>query len=141
MTDPVDDGLLRRKAALALAVPLPAALGAELIDPGSPPAGVFFRVGGLALNGAGGAHSAALSAILEAAGYLALLPHLAADEHAVTHSAGLLLEAAAPEGARVQARGSVDRRTSRLAFVTAVADVDGNTVARMQLVKSIVRMP
>ena len=126
------------RVAAALAVPLQHALGARLVDDADPTAGVVLPVTGLAANGAGGLHAAALSAVLELAGYLAVLPTLAPDEHAVTHAVATQLVAAAPEGAEVVVTAALDRRTRRLAFVSATATSGGALVARAQLTKSIV---
>lgn len=95
-------------------------------------------VTGLALNGAGSAHASALAAVLELAGYLALLPHLDVAEHAVSHAVALSLITAAAEGDTVEAVGDLDRRTRRLAYLSVTARVSGAIVARAQLVKSIV---
>ncbi|WNV77201.1 thioesterase, FlK family [Geodermatophilus sp. DSM 44513] len=129
------------RSRLALAVPLAAALGAELRDPADPSAGVRVTVAGLAGNGAGGAHAAALTAVLELAAYLALLPALQPDEHAVSHALTVQLPAAAPEGGLVEAVGQLDRRGRRLAFLSATAEVSGTLVARAQITKSIVPLP
>lgn len=138
MTEPLTGDQLADRATEALAVPLQHALGARLLDPSNPAAGVSFRVGQLASNGAGGLHAAALGAVLEVAGYLALLPQLTVAEHAVTHSVATQLMAAARDGEWVEARGALDRRTRRLAFVSVTAAVDGRLVARAQLTKSVV---
>lgn len=127
------------RAGLALDVPLARALGARLLDPDDPSAGVAFDVGELAGNGAGGAHAAALGVLLELAGYLAVLPQLGPTEHAVTHASATQLVRAAPLGATVVARGTAEPRTGRLAFVSVVARTVAGTVARVQLTKSIVR--
>jgi acyl-coenzyme A thioesterase PaaI-like protein len=129
---------LAARARQALAVPLQARIGARLLDDADPPAGVWFPVTDLADNGFGGLHAAALQAALELAGYLALIPQLTEQEHAVTHTVSTQLIAAAAAGERVEARGSLDRRTRRIAFVTVVATVDDRTIARSQLTKSIV---
>ena len=129
---------LSERAALVLAVPLAQALGIRLIDDADPAAGAWFEVTDLALNGAGGAHASAVTTALELAGYLALATHLTSEEHAVTHMVATTLAAAAREGDRVEVRGTLDRRTKRLAFVSVVATVAGETVARAALTKSIV---
>ena len=140
------DGLLvgdalRARAERALAVPLPRALGAALLDEADPVAGVTCAGGGvLGDNGAGGTHSAALAALLELAGYLALLPQLSETEHAVTHAVAMQLLAPAGSGDRIEVQGVADRRTGRLGFVSVVAQVGDAVVARAQLTKSIVRM-
>lgn len=138
MTDLLSGAALRERAQLALDVPLAAALGSRLLDPADPAAGATFRIERLAANGAGSAHAAAVATLLELAGYLALAPELAAAEHAVTHAMAMQLVAAAPDGADVTARGSVDRRTGRLAFVSATATIGDQLIARAQLTKSIV---
>jgi acyl-coenzyme A thioesterase PaaI-like protein len=138
MADLLSGKALADRAAQALDVPLQRALGAGLVDPGDPSAGVAFVVGGLAGNGRGGLHAAALGTMVELAAYLALLPELATSEHAVTHAVATLFFAGAVEGDRVEARGTVDRRTRRLGFVSVVAAVDGRTIARAQLTKSVV---
>lgn len=122
----------------ALAVPLQRALGACLLDDADPTAGVRFAVADLAVNGAGGLHGGALSGVLELAGYLALLPRLAPDEHAVTHSVATQLFAAAKEGDDVEVRGVLDRRTRRLAFLSVTAAVGDRQIARAQITKSVV---
>lgn len=131
------DDLVRR-AERVLRVPLAAALDIELIDAADPTAGVRFTVSGLAGNGAGGLHSAALTAGLEVSAYLVLLPRLARYEHAVTNTMALQLIGTVPDGGKVEARGSLDRRTGRLGFVSVVAVHRHNVVARGQITKSVV---
>jgi acyl-coenzyme A thioesterase PaaI-like protein len=127
------------RAAQALALPLQRALDVRPIDADDPASGVWFRVGELADNGAGGLHAAALGAALEVAGFLAVLPTLAAAEHAVTHMISTQLVAAARAGERVDVRGTLLRRTRNLAFVTVDAEVGDRLVARSQLTKSVLR--
>jgi acyl-coenzyme A thioesterase PaaI-like protein len=129
---------LLARAAQALAVPLQHALGARLRDPADPGRGVVLPVTGLAGNGVGGLHSGALSAVLELAAYLALLPELGAREHAVTHAIATQLVAAARDGEEVLVVGALERRTRRLAFVGAAASVGDRLVARAQITKSVV---
>ncbi|GAA0646117.1 hypothetical protein GCM10010174_81450 [Kutzneria viridogrisea] len=131
---------LAARAETALAVPLQHALGARLLDPADPPAGVCFTVGELAANGVGGLHAAALQAVLELAGYLAVLPHLTVAEHAVTHAVSAQFVSAAAEGELVRAVGTVDRRTRRVAFLSVLATVGDQVIARAQLTKSVVAM-
>ena len=133
-----DPGLLAR-ARQALTVPLQQALGAALLDPGDPAAGVRFEIGELAGDGGGGLHADALNVIVELAGYLAVLPVLADHEHAVTDAISTQLFASARRGDRVTVSGTLDRRTGRLAFVSVLASVEEHTIARSQLTKSIVQ--
>ncbi len=127
------------RARQALALPLQRALDVRPIDPGDPGRGVWFRVGELADNGAGGLHAAALGAALEVAGFLAVLPTLSTDEHAVTHMISTQLLAAARTGERVDACAELLRRSRNLAFVSVDASVGDRLVARAQLTKSVVR--
>ncbi|WP_295695206.1 hotdog domain-containing protein [Lapillicoccus sp.] len=126
------------RAAPALAVPLAAALGLSLLDESAPEHGVHFVVSALAGNGVGGAHAAALSAAMELAAYLAVLPELAPDEHAVTHASAVQLIVVAPVGERVEATARLLRRSRRLAFLEVEATCDGHIVALGQLTKSVV---
>ncbi len=138
MIAPLAGPALARRAHDALAVPLQHALGARLLDPADPTTGVRFTVADLATNGAGGLHGGALSGLLELAGYLALLPRLTVEEHAVTHAVATQLFAAAQEGDEVEVRGGLDRRTGRLAFLSVTASVGGRLIARAQITKSVV---
>ena len=129
---------LTHRAGEALAVPLSHALGVRLLDPADPTAGVRFTVADLAGNGAGGLHAGVLGGVMELAGYLALLPSLTVDEHAVTHAVATQLIAAAKGGDEVDVRGALDRRTRRLAFLSVTAAVGDRLVARAQITKSVV---
>ena len=140
MEDLLNGTALAERAALALAVPLVAALDVRLLDETDPTAGVWFEVAdGIAGNGAGGVHASVLGAVLELSAYLALLPQLRPDEHAVTHAVATQFLGAARRGDRVEARGVADARTGRLGFVTAAAEGPRGTLARAQVTKSIVR--
>lgn len=132
------DQSTRARALEPLAVPLAAALGARLLSEDDPATGGRFKVGPLASNGAGGLHAAALGAIIELAGFLAVLPTLDAAEHAVTHAISTQLMSAARDGDTETVRGRLDRRTRRLAFVSVEAGVEDAMIARAQLTKSIV---
>ncbi|WP_329240132.1 hypothetical protein OG417_39445 [Actinoallomurus sp. NBC_01490] len=137
MAELLTGAALAARAAEALEVPLQRSLGARLLDPAAPAAGAWFVVDGLASNGRGALHAAALGTMLELAAYLALLPSLSVSEDAVTHAIATQLVAAAKDGDRVEVRGQVDRRTRRLAFLSVVATADDRTIARAQLTKSI----
>jgi uncharacterized protein (TIGR00369 family) len=97
-------------------------------------------VGKSAQNQAAVLHGGVVTALLDVASYLALLPHLDDGEHAVTHdmSVSLLRPVGAHE--RVAVVGSVLRRGRAVAFMRAEATVDGRTVAAAQVTKSIVAM-
>ena len=129
----------RDRISEALSVPLTSALGCFLLDPDDPAAGVVFVPGELADSGNGGVHATALAAVLEVAGFFVVLPTLDDDEHAVTHASALQVLGGATRGDRVEVRAQLDRRTRRLAFVSAAATVDGTVVATAQLTKSVVK--
>lgn len=137
MTDLLSGAALAERAAAALAVPLQHALGARLLDPDDPAAGVVLPVAGLAATG-GALHAAALGAACEVAAYLAALPYLAPSEHAVTHAVATQVFAAAREGEEVTVIGTADRRTRRLAFLSVTAAVGDRPIARAQITKSVV---
>jgi uncharacterized protein (TIGR00369 family) len=124
----------------ALGIPLQHALDARLIDPDDPAGGLVFPVTGLALNPGGTLHAGALGAIMELAGFLALLTELAADEHAVTHHISTQILSPGRQGEEVRVTASVERRTRRLGFVTATAVVGERLVARSQITKSVIEI-
>jgi uncharacterized protein (TIGR00369 family) len=123
-----------------LDIPLNRFLGMELRDAADPSAGVWFPVGRTAQNQAAVLHGGVVTTLLDTACYLALLPQLADDEHAVTHdlTASLLRSVAADK--RVDVVGSVLRRGRSVAFLRAEATVDGEVVAAAQVTKSVVRL-
>ena len=123
----------------ALSVPLAHALDCRLLDDSDPAAGVWFVPGHLADNAAGGTHTAAITALVELAGYLAVAPTLGEGEHAVTHASSWQIIGSAPLGRRLEARAVLQRRGRRVAFVGArVTADDDSVVATALLTKSIV---
>lgn len=126
------------RVAEALAVPLQNALGAALIDPDDPQAGVRFAVRGLACTPAGTLHAGALAGVLELAGYLAVLPELGDKQHAVTHAISAQYVAAAKEGADVTVVGRLVRRARSVAFLAVTAAVADRIIAEAQITKSII---
>lgn len=113
---------LADRAGTMLRLPLATALDVRLLDAADPAAGVWFEVApGIADNGAGGVHAAVLGAVLEMSAYLALLPQLRGDEHAVSHAVSTQLLGPARHGERVEVRATADTRTGRLGFVSAAA--------------------
>jgi acyl-coenzyme A thioesterase PaaI-like protein len=79
-----------------------------------------------------------VTALLDVAAYLALLPHLTDQEHAVTHDQSVSLLRPVSAGRRVEVRGSVLRRGRAVAFLRAEATVDGVLVATGQVTKTVV---
>ena len=113
-------------------------LGVQLLDPAHPSAGISFAVGEAAQNQAALLHGGVVTALLDVASYLALLPHLDDAEHAVTHDMSVsLLRPVGPDEI-VAVVGEVLRRGRAVAFLRAEATVLGRTVAAAQVTKSIV---
>lgn len=121
-----------------LDIPLHRFLGVRLLDPGDPTAGISFSVGEAAQNQAAVLHGGVVTALLDVAGYLALLPHLDDGEHAVTHDLSVSLLRPVGADQEVAVVGGVLRRGRALAFLRAEATVEGRTVAVAQVTKSIV---
>ena len=137
---PSPGGGVAGRAAQALAIPLQDALRARPADPADPTAGLVFPVTGLSINPVGTLHAGALGAILELAAFLALLPELAATEHAVTHHISTQILSPGREGEEVLVTAALERRTRRLGFLTATATVGDRLVARSQVTKSVIEI-
>lgn len=121
-----------------LDIPLNRFLGMQLRDEADPSAGIWFPVGPSAQNQAGVLHGGVVTTLLDTACYLALLPHLAPEEHAVTHDLTVSLLRPVAAGSRVDVTGTVLRRGRVVAFLRADASVDGVVVAAAQVTKSVV---
>jgi len=124
-----------------LDIPLHRFLGVQLLDPGNPCAGISFPVGAAAQNQAALLHGGVVTALLDVASYLALLPHLDDAEHAVTHDMSVSLLRPVRPDVSVAVVGTVLRRGRAVAFMRADATVNGRTVAAAQVTKSIVPAP
>lgn len=131
---------LQARVDAMLAIPLQAALQARPFDPDRRCAGLEFPVTGLAINPGGTLHAGALGTILEAAGFLALLPALGAGEHAVTHHISTQILSAGRQGDLVRVTAELERRTRRLGFVSATAMVGERVLARSQITKSVIEI-
>jgi uncharacterized protein (TIGR00369 family) len=138
---PPHDQAARVQAARVQAVldiPLHRFVGLELLDPADPAAGIWFPVGLSAQNQARLLHGGVVTALLDVASYLALLPHLAEHEHAVTHDQSVSLLRPVSADQRVEVVGTVLRRGRSVAFLRAEATVDGTLVATGQVTKTVV---
>ena len=137
---PSDSAIAARVKAV-LDIPLHRFLGMELRDAADPSAGVWFPVAGPSQNQAALLHGGVVYTFLDVASYLALLPQLSDDEHAVTHDVAVSLLRPVAAGKRVDITGTVLRRGRAVAFMRAEATVDGEVVAAGQVTKSVVRLP
>lgn len=123
-----------------LDIPLHRFLGMQLRDPADPSSGIWFPVDEPAQNQAEVLHGGVVYTLLDVASFLALLPHLGEDEHAVTHDLSVSLLRPVAAGARVDVTGTVLRRGRAVAFMRAEATVEGVVVAAAQVTKSVVQL-
>ena len=130
---------LTARVQAVLDIPLHRFLGMELREPAEPSAGIWFPVAGPAQNQAAMLHGGVVYTLLDVASFLALLPHLSDDEHAVTHDLTVSLLRPVTAGKRVDVRGTVLRRGRAVSFMRAEATVEGEIVAAAQVTKSVVR--
>lgn len=121
-----------------LEIPLHRFLNIALADPQRPEAGVLLPVEDPALNNVGVLHGGVVSALLDVASYLALLPLLADGEHAVTHDMTVSLIRPVRRGATLQLVGTVVRKGRSVVFLRAEARVAGEVVATAQVTKTLV---
>ena len=131
--------VLAPRVQAVLDIPLHRVLGMELRDAADPSAGIWFPVAGPAQNQAAMLHGGVVYTLLDVASFLALLPHLSDDEHAVTHDLTVSLLRPVSAGKRVDVRGTVLRRGRAVSFMRAEATVEGDIVAAAQVTKSVVR--
>jgi uncharacterized protein (TIGR00369 family) len=121
-----------------LDIPLHRFLGMQLRDPAEPSAGIWFPVDRPAQNQAEVLHGGVVYTLLDVAAFLALLPQLSDQEHAVTHDLSVSLVRPVSAGTRVDVTGSVVRRGRAVAFLRSEATVEGTVVAAAQVTKSVV---
>ena len=133
-------GDIAARAEVVLAIPLHRFLEIALLDDADPSAGLWFPVGEAAQNNVGVLHGGVVTALLDVASYLALLPSLAPGEAAVTHDLSVSLLRSVPAGSRVELTGTVLKRGRAVAFLRAEALVDGRLVAAAQVTKTLVAL-
>lgn len=127
--------------ATVLETPLHQHFGLRLIDPARPEAGIELTVEDHLLNVVGVLHGGVFPACLDVAAYLAVLPRLAPGTHATTVSASTAIARGAAKGDVVQFVGAVTKTGRTLAFTSAEALRNGETIATCELVKAIVPGP
>lgn len=121
-----------------LEIPLHLFLNIALGAPQRPEAGVLLPVEEPALNNVEVLDGGVVSALLDVASYLALLPLLADGEHAVTHDMTVSRIRPARRGAVLQLGGTVARKGRSVVFLRAEARVAGEVVATAQVTKALV---
>jgi uncharacterized protein (TIGR00369 family) len=134
------DRVFAARVEAVLDIPLHRFLGMALRDPADPSAGIWFPVAPPARNQAAVLHGGVVYTLLDVASFLALLPRLSDEEHAVTHDLTVSLLRPVAADKRVDVTGSVLRRGRAVAFMRAEATVDGEVVAAAQVTKSVVRL-
>jgi len=127
---------VRRRSNRALAVPLLRFLGATLADGHDGVWGIELAQGANSLNAVDALHGGVIATVLDVAAYLAVLPHLAADEEAITVAFAAQYVAAAGQEL-LHACGSFTHRTRRLAFAGADLHCEGRLLARAAVTKAI----
>ena len=125
----------------ALDVPLHRWLDLELAESGDPRSGVVLQVRGPYLDQAGLLHGGLLTALLDVAASLRLLPELGEGEGAVTHSSSVSLLRPVPEGARLLLRADLLGKDRRMAYLRCAAAVAGEPVAMGQVTMALVPRP
>ncbi len=139
-SDPEAEDLAARVRSV-LEIPLHRFLDITLADPDRPVAGIVLPAEEPALNNAGVLHGGVLTALLDVASYLAVLPVLARGENAVTHDLTASLMSPVAPGARVQIAGTILRRGRRVVFLRTEATVGSVVVAAGHVTKTIVAPP
>lgn len=115
--------------------------GVELLDATRPSLGVWLTATSLLEGRNGTLHGGVVPLLLDGAAYLALSPLLADDEDAVSHDLHFSLLRGVRVGERIELRGSVVKKGRTLAFLEAVASVDGRVVATARITKSLIARP
>jgi uncharacterized protein (TIGR00369 family) len=131
----------RTIAQTVLDVPLHKHLKIRLIDENAPQRGIEITVGDEHLNNVGVLHGGIYPSLLDVAAYLAIIPHLAEGTNATTVSANTSIARGGKRGDVIQFIGESTRTGRTLAFTTARAVKDGQTIATCDLVKAIVPWP
>lgn len=129
----------QERARRALDVPLLQFLQAEPLDSDDLTRGITLTLSPSALNAVGAAHAGALATVLEATAYLALVGQLTATEEAITHAFFASYVAPVPADAILESTGTVIRRGSSVAFVTAELRAGDQVLATATVTKSIRR--
>jgi uncharacterized protein (TIGR00369 family) len=114
-------------------------LEVALIDEDDPEAGISLVAGNHSVNAVDYLHGGAISTVLDVAAYLAVLAELSEEEEAITHNLFVSYLAAVKGSAQLSARGTLIRRSRRLAFVASELREEDRLVATAQVTKSIVQ--
>jgi len=114
-------------------------LGITLVDPDDPARGITLVVGDEAVNNTDVLHGGIVTALLDVACYLTLLPQLTPEENALTHDVTASLIRPVPRDAHLQIQASVIRRGRTLVFLRAEATVGDSVVAVAQVTKTLIR--
>ena len=122
-------------------VPLVTLIGAIPVDKEDPSAGLAFEISEHTLNAAGLLHGGVLGTVLDLAAYLSVLPTIGPGQQAVTHAISASYLAGTEVGQTLVAKGSLLRRTRRLAFASASVTAGDHLIATASVTKSIIGSP
>ena len=126
-----------RRSRSALEVPLLRFLKASLVDRVDGCWSIGLPPSDNVLNAVDALHGGVIATILDVAAYLATVPHLSAEEEAVTIAFAASYMAGAPSGEQLRASGSLIRRTRGLAFAAAELRCDSGLLAFATVTKAI----
>lgn len=128
--------LVQERVQTVLAIPLHRFLGLRLAEPEQPAEGIVLDVAGAAMNNAAVLHGGIVTALLDVACYLSVLPRLGAGENAVTHDLSASILEPVKAGSLLRVRGEVVRMGRTTVFTRAEATVEGRAVAFGAVTKS-----
>jgi uncharacterized protein (TIGR00369 family) len=112
-------------------------LGASLIESRGQPATLSIPLNDNALNAVGVLHGGVIATVLDVAAYLAVVPHLAPQEEAVTIAFAASYVAAPAHDATLRVCGSFLRRSRRVAFLSAELRSESALLALANVTKSV----
>jgi uncharacterized protein (TIGR00369 family) len=121
----------------ALETPLLRFLGAYLVGGDAEARTLSIPLNDNALNAVGALHGGAIATVLDVAAYLAVVPHLAPQEEAITIAFAASYLAAPAGGEKLRVDGSFLRRTRRLAFLSAELRSEGALLALANVTKAV----
>jgi uncharacterized protein (TIGR00369 family) len=126
-----------RRSRLALETPLLRFLGATIVDGDEGTIALSIPLNDSALNAVGALHGGVIATALDVAAYLAVVPHLAPEEEAITVAFAASYLAGPKPDDSLRAAGSFLRRSRRVAFLTAELRSEEAVLAVANVTKAI----
>jgi uncharacterized protein (TIGR00369 family) len=128
---------VEQRAKRALAVPLLGFFNAALVDPVEGVWSIALAPSPSVLNALHALHGGVIATLLDVAAYLAVVPHLAEGEDAVTVAFAASYVAAAESNDQLRTTGCFIRRTRHLAFASAELRSESRLLALANVTKAI----